>query len=305
MSADDEPSALNALLRAERAGDEHAADLALDRVLGLAASVAGPDALVRAQVERALGEALGAGVAPASGARESWLRSGWARAGSKLGLVTIGVAIGFVWGRSPEWRAERAPAPANAMHQVGVASPLPPVAIDAARGAAPSAVAAPPHAVAPVASDATVSALDTRGATALGPAPTTPRRAPVTPSRATPARASRSVASATQSNDTLRIALEQLRKAQLFLSASEPARALAALDELDARVPPAVLSDERDVTRALALCKTGDATRAAALAARVLERAPDSAYALSLRESCAGQELLVEQMRERTSNRAQ
>ena len=106
------------------------------------------------------------------------------------------------------------------------------------------------------------------------------------------------------SPDTLRIALEQLRKAQLFLSASEPGRALAALDELDARVPAAVLADEREVTRVLALCKTGDAATAATLAARVLERSPDSAYAVSLRESCAGPGLLVEQMRERTSNRA-
>lgn len=297
MSADDQPSALNALLRAERAGDEQGADLALDRVLGLAASVAGPDALVRAQVERALGEALGAGVAPASGTRASGLRSGWARAGSKLGLVTIGVAIGFAWGRSPEWRAERAPEPAHAARRAGIASTEPSVTV----GAAPSTVGAREHSVAP---DVVVSALDTRGATALGPAPTRPR-ASVTPPRAIPARASRSSAGASSSNDTLRIALEQLRKAQLFLSASEPARALAALDELDARVPAAVLSEERDVTRALALCKTGDATRAAVLAARVLERAPDSAYALSLRESCAGQELLVEQMRERTSNRAQ
>jgi len=301
MSAEHEPSALNALLRAERAGDEGAADSALERVLELAASAAGPEPLVRAQVEHALREALGAGVTGAvAGTRASWLRSGWARAGSKLGLVTVGVAIGFVWGRSPEWRAERASEPASASGPAVVASPEPPPAVDSARGATP--VARPDHAVASPAIDVSVAALDTREATASGSAPS---RAHAQPPRATRPRATRALASDAQSNDTLRIALEQLRKAQLFLSASEPARALAALDELDARVPAAILSEERDVTRALALCKTGDSARAAALAARVLARAPDSAYALSLRESCAGQELLVEQMRERTSNRAQ
>jgi hypothetical protein len=104
--------------------------------------------------------------------------------------------------------------------------------------------------------------------------------------------------------DALRFALEQLRRAQLFLRAREPARALDALDVLDARVPAAVLRDEREVMRTLALCDAGDERRANALAKRVLERAPDSAYAASLRESCAGSSTLLEQMRERTSNPA-
>jgi hypothetical protein len=302
MSADDEPDALNALLRAERAGDESAADRALDRVLQLAASAAGPEPLVRARVERALDEALGVG-AMGAGTGASWLRSGWARAGSKLGLVTMGVAIGFVWGRSPEWRAARAPEPTTIVARASVASAEPSGASElAATSAAPWPVVQPPVAPAPV--DAPAPPLEQREATSRATAPARPRVGG-TPPRAVPARATHSLASATSSDDSLRIVLEQLRKAQLFLSASEPARALAALDELDARVPAAVLAEERDVTRVLALCKAGDAAQAARLAARVLVRAPDSAYALSLRESCAGQELLVEQMRARTSNQTQ
>lgn len=303
MSAQDEPDALKALLRAERAGDESAADRALDRVLRLAASAAGPEPPLRARVERALDEALGAGVTGAgAGTAASWLRSGWARAGSKLGLVTIGVAIGFVWGRSPEWRAERAPEPATVAARARVASAEPSGAVDFASGGA-ALRPVEPSPVAPTPVEAAAPPLEQRDATSRSAAPAR-SRAGNTPPRAAPARAIRSLASAVPGDDSLRIVLEQLRKAQLFLSASEPARALAALDELDARVPAAVLADERDVTRVLALCKSGDAARAAGLAARVLERVPDSAYALSLRESCAGQELLVEQMRERTSNRA-
>jgi hypothetical protein len=96
--------------------------------------------------------------------------------------------------------------------------------------------------------------------------------------------------------------LEQLRKAQLFSRAGEHRRALAALDELDARVPLSVLQDEREVARTLALCDAGQERAASELAARMIQRAPDSAYALSLRESCAGREQLLQQMRERTSN---
>ena len=303
MSTRDEANALNALVDAERAGDERAADLALDRLLELAASVAGPDALVRSRVERGLEHALGTAVGAVAGTRASWLHSGWARAGSKLGLVTIGVAIGFVWGRSPEWRAERASESVNTVRPVVVASTPP--AVDPVHETLPVPVSLPERTRAVEPAAAAVSALDARTPTSLAASPMPRPRASAPARRAAPAPATRSSASAAQGDDTLRIALEQLRKAQLFLSASEPTRALAALDDLDARVPAAVLAEERDVTRALALCKTGDTARAAALAARVLERAPDSAYALSLRESCAGQELLVEQMRERTSNRAQ
>jgi hypothetical protein len=103
-------------------------------------------------------------------------------------------------------------------------------------------------------------------------------------------------------SDSLRFVLEQLRKAQLFLRAGEPARAIAALDLLDARVPGPVLQEEREVTRALALCDSGQTALAAALAQRVLARSPDSAYAVSLRESCAGKAQLLEEIRERTSN---
>lgn len=119
-----------------------------------------------------------------------------------------------------------------------------------------------------------------------------------------PRRATDRDPTARDGTDSLRFVLDQLRKAQLSLREARPADALAALDELDARAPAALLLDERDVTRALALCDLGDSARASALAVRLLERSPQSAYAASLRESCAGRELLLEQMRERASNGA-
>ena len=59
---------------------------------------------------------------------------------------------------------------------------------------------------------------------------------------------------------------------------------------------------EREVTRAFALCDAGEVAAAASLAQRVLARSPDSAYALSLNESCAGTARLLQEMRDHTSN---
>ncbi len=85
------------------------------------------------------------------------------------------------------------------------------------------------------------------------------------------------------------------------LRAGQPDQALALLLELDQRVPVNVLDEERNVTRALALCDGMDSERAASVARRVLAKNPDSVYALSLRDSCVGHEQLLEQMRRRAS----
>jgi hypothetical protein len=267
---------------------------------------------------------------------------GWLRVARAFGLLTAGVAIGFIYGRSPEWwPSDRLPPPEVPMTSTpteprATVPPtelrltLPPTTFEASRanGTPPQADAvSPPADEARPPADSERKAVDTsspRGTPAdtippaLAPAPLDgsreanaaprARRSPSEPAPLTRSHAAASVRRASdlaaprESPDSLRFALEQLRKAQLFLRASEPGRALEALDLLDARVTESVLQEERLVTRTLALCDAGDVAKASALAQRFLERSPDSAYAVSLRESCAGKAALLEQMRERTSN---
>jgi hypothetical protein len=258
-----------------------------------------------------------------------------------LALVTAGVAIGFVWGRAPLWwpsqaeqerrtRSEEA-APAleeRSAHELPEARselpdrPAPPSATpdgstrtSAPPAAPPSSTPVPAPSNAPVAATPSSAVKADTSSSGVLPRARLPARAHGAPPRAhAGAERSKSDGAASEamrraatppaasSGDALRFALEQLRRAQLFLRAREPARALDALDVLDARVEAALLRDEREVMRTLALCDAGDEMRANALARRVLERAPDSAYAVSLGESCAGRAALLEQMRERTSN---
>jgi hypothetical protein len=267
--------------------------------------------------------ALGAGltrVGPATAAAAR--RQRYARG---LGLLGAGVAIGFIWGRSPVWLPNPEVTPA------GVPMVSAPIATDGSSTPTRDS-SAPAHDSPAPTRDAIASplaleddprarprsshtpgekagAMDSRqpsvdspplDASSVGAAPPVHPRAGPGPRDADSQRAN---PTALRSDpESLRFALQQLRKAQLFLRASEPKRALGALDLLDARVAASILRDEREVTRTLALCDAGDVKLASALAQRFLERAPDSAYATSLRESCAGPAALLEQMRERTSN---
>jgi hypothetical protein len=260
----------------------------------------------------------------------------WSRG---VALLTAGVAIGFVWGRAPLWSSDparerptrteaareldqragedglrrleqQAPGASAANERTGSPSgstdsaPLaPPSATrEGSNPATPTSPSRPPPSSAPAALSAPSNApVAPPRAHALSPRAHS--RAAVPPSDSAVSDAvRRAVPTAGSNADALRFALEQLRQAQLFLRGHEPVRALDALDALDARVAPAILQDEREVMRTLALCDAGDEARANALAKRVLERAPDSAYSASLRESCAGRSALLEQMRERTSN---
>lgn len=250
------------------------------------------------------------GSAPGSGVRPRG--HGW----GGLGLLVTGVLIGFVWGRAPAWRGAPDPTPPATAARASGVHPSAPAEVAAgqrreapspasAPEAAPSPAQAPRAATSPAAAPGAAQRMPTPGS-ARGAGSPAPRRA-----AATAARSARradgppgSEPARRQSADVLAIALAELRKAQLFLRAGEPARALDALDALDARVPSAVLRDEREVTRALGFCDSGQLARAGDLAARVLARSPDSPYALSLRESCAGRGELLEQMRGRTSKPA-
>jgi len=89
------------------------------------------------------------------------------------------------------------------------------------------------------------------------------------------------------SADSLREVLRRLRAAQRALRAGDGARALGILGELDRRVSPALLAEERQVTRVLALCSVQQPEQAGALAQRVLADYPRSVYTSRLQHSCA------------------
>ncbi|HTV19065.1 MAG TPA: hypothetical protein VMG12_10350 [Polyangiaceae bacterium] len=316
------PSASPHWERLERAAldeDDAAFDGALDAALATARNEANPEAGLQAALSTRLQAELGAEVsleaprpppepppavrAPEAGpfGRDSGVVAVVRESGRSLrlaqgvGLLAAGVAIGFVWGRAPAWQDARA-------HALEVAAAT--SSARAPEGGVPTMSAGEGAAAGPTGGDATPPGAVARASEANAasdaarPAATSARVASAAPAKTKARRATPPV------DDRLRFVLQQLRKAQLFLRASEPVRALAALDELDARVPSTLLSDERDATRVLAWCDAGEAQKARVLAARVLERAPDSPYAVSLRESCAGRQELLEQMRERTSNPA-
>lgn len=83
-------------------------------------------------------------------------------------------------------------------------------------------------------------------------------------------------------------AVNLLRRAQRAVNRGEGQVALSLLAELDTRFDGKTLGEERQATRALALCASGD-VQGARRVARELERvAPSSIYAGRLRLSCAG-----------------
>jgi len=100
------------------------------------------------------------------------------------------------------------------------------------------------------------------------------------------ARATRKAAPAADAPDFLE-AVRWLRRAQRAVRRGEGALALGLLDELDGRFPPELLGEERQATRALGLCGTGEDERARELARALLAKSPRSIYAERLRASCA------------------
>jgi hypothetical protein len=284
---------VGALECAARGEDAALFDATLDRLLESARDEADPEIHLQELVAQRLRGTLSGvpscarnAASPARGSRvvpvavAAPRSAGFARG---LGVLAVGVAIGFGWGRSPRWwPGDRGAAPQAAVPATS----------------APSALARPPAAANGQAIETRLSGLiRARQSSGSDREPSQLNSLPSKPD------ALRSKPNPLHSKpDPLRFTLEQLRKAQLLLRAGEPKRALDLLDLLDARVPSSILEEERDVTRTLALCDAGDATAAAVRAQRLLERAPGSVYALSLRESCAGKAVLLDEMRRRTSN---
>lgn len=80
--------------------------------------------------------------------------------------------------------------------------------------------------------------------------------------------------------------LERLRRANLALRHGQASLALIHLSELDRRGGE-TLREEREVTRVLALCASGDSASARRAAAALLTRADGTIYAPRLESSCA------------------
>ncbi|MFK7987397.1 MAG: hypothetical protein AB8I08_15355 [Sandaracinaceae bacterium] len=80
-----------------------------------------------------------------------------------------------------------------------------------------------------------------------------------------------------------------LRSAHSALQGGQPSEALRLLDTHRATFPHGALSQERTATRVLALCASGQAVAARAVARPFLERHPDSMQAGRIRASCAGE----------------
>jgi len=82
-------------------------------------------------------------------------------------------------------------------------------------------------------------------------------------------------------------AVRWLRRAQRAERRGEGALALSLLEQIDERFPPELLGEERQATRVLGLCGTGEPEKARELARELLAKSPRSIYAERLRASCA------------------
>jgi hypothetical protein len=304
------------LKRAADTDDDQVFEMAFGQLLERARAEANPGARLRALIDERLqgelavpsgspGAKTSGGVTLAatlgSGVRRIAAHPGrLVRFARGLSLVAVGVAIGFVWGRAPRsWPSDIVTHPGvTGVSELGPRALVEPaprersglepaVSSDSSRAVAPAS----PEKAGPVVEGEVEHDHDARSKPSAAAVAAKGKPLAAHDTRAPSAGA-----------DSLRFVLEQLRKAQLSLRAGDPAQALAALDLLDARVSASVLQEEREVTRTLALCDSGETAEAAALAERVLTRSPDSAYTVSLRESCAGKAKLLEEIRERTSN---
>ena len=83
-------------------------------------------------------------------------------------------------------------------------------------------------------------------------------------------------------------AVRLVQRAQRAVDGGEPLLAMALLDELDARFPRELLNEERQATRVLALCESGQTDRAERAAQALAGQNPHSIYAARIEKSCIG-----------------
>jgi hypothetical protein len=91
-----------------------------------------------------------------------------------------------------------------------------------------------------------------------------------------------------QDSDTLDRELALMKRAQAALASGDPSSSLSLLDTHAATFPRGALSEEREVTRVLALCALGRTSDAKAAAKRFERAAPRSMHLARIHSSCAG-----------------
>jgi hypothetical protein len=193
-------------------------------------------------------------------------------------LITVGVvaaALGFAAG----W-ALRDPEPAPETPREVIAQ-LPPAPVPLP----PREPSTPPE----IAPEAPVASAE--------PEPAAPERAepePAAPApkprarRPTRKPAQHAAAKPEQDSSDFFEAVNLLRRAQRAVNRGDGQVALSLLSELDTRFDARTLGEERQATRALALCASSDEAGAQRIARELARVAPSSIYAGRLRLSCAG-----------------
>lgn len=284
-------------------------DPELERYLGAARELAEPDASSRARVARALNAALPpTAPLPTFGANAASSASSSAALASVARLLAPWLAVGaLVIGGSSFWlgwtmghtEAAVSPGAAQAHLQSAPQATLPSAPPLAAtnRSSVGVAVTSPPPLVDDVADPrapaANAGSDVAPGAATAASAATTPAKPARTSRRSSPIRAATGKAAPgaalggtpESSPIDFRQALERLRRARTQLEQGHATASLLLLSELD-RDAGELLHEEREATRVLALCATGETLAARASAERLAQRSPRSIYLRRLASSC-------------------
>ena len=226
------------------------------RILDLASEARAPAAEDKARIEKKLAAVLGAGALATVTATTATTAEA-ATAGSSSAGVASSAAL--------KWWIGTAVIAASIAGYAAVSSPT------AAPAKAPPAraplVVTPPAAPAPPATAPSISPAP--GAEPVHALPSARRAAKKQPTAA------------------LDEELELLHRAQSAWRARDAASAVSLLDEHRARFPRSQLRLERDGLRILTLCELGEKAQAAALAKKLIARAPRSPLRATIEESCA------------------
>lgn len=281
-------------------------DSELERHFAAARELAEPDAQSRARVARALNAALPASAPlPAFGTGNGAPVPGpatvahWASlwklvvGAAAIGAVGFGLGITVGHGSAPAASANGAPIAQGSSSGAPVSTDLATAPAPAPTSASASAAAASsrrstsePKPAAEPASGADVSPneLAPQRAHAARASASSSTRFDVASRGRSHARAAAEVP-ATHAAIDFRAALDQLRRAREQLERGHATASLLLLSELD-RDAGELLFEEREATRVLALCATGEPRAARDAADRLRQRSPRSIYARRLATSC-------------------
>jgi hypothetical protein len=234
------------------------------RILDLASDAHAPAAQDKARMERKLAAVLGGGALAITGTAATGTATAGAAASAPAAGGGASTAVSGAKAASSaalKWWISAGVVAAAVTGYIGLSSPT-------------SAPVAKPRAPAPL-------------VVAPPPAPATAEPLPANVPASEPVPAARNRVPRKQPAATLSEELELLHRAQTAWRAREASAALRLLDEHHSRFPRSQLRLERDGLRVLTLCELGQKAQAAALAKKLLERAPRSPLRTTIEESCA------------------